>query len=105
LTDENAELTSENKKLKQTKQMGDEMIAHKLKMREEQVEIDANKRISDAEQKAEKKTITEVAKTKDEYRDKLENQLEKRGDELKDMYSEILARLPDVNLAITQKNK
>lgn len=103
LTDENAELTTENKKLKQKRQIEEEMIAHKLKMREESVEMDANKRIGDAERKAAKDKDTGIAKVKDEYRDKLENQLEKRGDEMKEMYSEILTRLPDVNLAIKQK--
>lgn len=101
LTDETHTLQSEVKQLKQTKRMGDEEIAHKLKMREEQVDIDSTKKIAATERKADER----VSKVKDEYRDKLEKQLEKRGDELKKMYSEILARLPDVNLAITQKNK
>jgi transposase-like protein len=105
LLDSNAGLVSENKKLKQTKQMSEEMIAHKLKMREESVDAECAKRISEAETKAEKKIITEVGKTKDEYRDKLENQLEKRGDELKSMYTEVLTRLPDVSMAITKDIK
>jgi acyl-CoA synthetase (NDP forming) len=100
LTDENAELTSTNEQLKQKKKMGDEMIAHKLTMREEQVEMNADKRV-EAAQIAANKTVADV---KDEYRDKIEKQLEKRGDELKEMYVEILGRLPDVSLAIEQNN-
>lgn len=84
--------------------MEQEEIAHKLKMREEQVAMDASKRIADAEQKAAKERDEGIAKVKDKYRDKLENQLEKRGDEMKEMYSEILTRLPDVSLAIKQKS-
>lgn len=103
LVDEVSDLTSENKKLSQKKQIDDEMIAHKLKMREERVTQDADKRVSDAETKAEKRVITEVGKVKDEYRTKVEKQLEKRGDEMKEIQTEILNRLPDVSLAIKQK--
>lgn len=92
-----AELT----KVKLTKKISEEEIAHKIKMREETVDIDKQKEIAAVERKADKR----VAEVKDEYRDKVEKQLEKRGDELKKMYSEILARLPDVNLAITQHTK
>jgi hypothetical protein len=100
LSDENHELTTENKKLRQKKSMDEEMIAHKLKMREEQVEIDSTKKIAAAERGADKR----VAEVKDKYRDKVETQLAKRGDELKELFKDILKRLPDVNLAIKQKN-
>ena len=105
LLDSNAGLTSENKKLKQTKQMSEEMIAHKLKMREESVDAECARRVADAETKAEKKVIVEVGKVKDTYRDKVENQLEKRGDELKGMFAEVLTRLPDISMAITKDIK
>lgn len=104
LLEQNDELKVENKKLSQKKQMEDEMVAHKLKMREESVKLDADKRVSESERKSAKQKDDGIAKVKDEYRDKLENQLEKRGDEMKEMYSEILTRLPDVNLAIKQKS-
>jgi hypothetical protein len=100
LSDENHDLTTENKKLRQKKSMDEEMIAHKLKMREEQVEIDSTKKIAAGERAADER----VATVKDEYRDKLETQLKKRGDELKELFKDILKRLPDVNLAIKQKN-
>ena len=61
--------------------------------------MEADKRVASAEKKADER----VAKVKDQYRDKLENQLEKRGNELKEMYKEILERLPNVNMAIKQK--
>lgn len=104
LEDSVAELNLENNQLTQKRQMEDEMIAHKLKMREESVKLDADKRISEAERKAAKEKDDGVAKVKDKYRDKLENQLEKRGDEMKEMYSEILTRLPDVNMAMKHKS-
>ena len=85
--------------------MEDEMIAHKLKMREEQVIMDADKKIAAAEQKAAKNASNSIAEVKDTYRDKLENQLEKRGDELKGMYKEVLTRLPDISMEITKDIK
>ena len=105
LTEENYDLKVENKKLKQTKQIEEEMIAHKLKMREEQVSLDADKRVAKAEQVAAKKSTDDIAAVKDTYRDKLENQLEKRGDELKSMYKQVLTRLPDISMAITKDIK
>ena len=42
----------------------------------------------------------EIAKVKDEYRDKVEEQLETRAKETKEMYNEILKRLPDVNVKL-----
>jgi len=105
LEDENHELEVENKNLEQTKQISDEMVAHKLKMREESVTMDADKRIGEAERKAAKDRDDGIAKVKDKYRDKLENQLEKRGDEMKEMYGQILKRLPDVNMEITKEIK
>ena len=101
LTDQNAELTSDNKKLRQAKQMDEEMIAHKLKMREEQIGIDCDKKVAAADRKADKR----VADVKDEYRDKVEAKLTKRGDEMKEIQIEILNRLPDVSLAIKQQSK
>lgn len=99
LLEDNDGLKVENQKLSKKRQMEQEEIAHKLKMREEQVQMDSDKKVAEAERKADER----VAKVKDEFRDKLENQLTKRGDELKEMYKEILTRLPDVNLAIKQK--
>lgn len=104
LEDSNHTLETENKQLRQKKLMEEEMIAHKLKMREESVSLDAEKRISEAERKAAKEKDEGIAQTKDEYRDKLETQLTKRGDEMKEIQIEILNRLPDVSLAIKQKS-
>ena len=95
------ELKAEAKALKQNRKIEEEQIAHKIAMREGDLEIAQKKAIADIERKADER----VAKVKDEYRDKLEKQLATRGDELKEMYKEILARLPDVNLAIEQRSE
>lgn len=105
LEDENHTLTVDNRKLKQTKRMEEEEIAHKLKMREETVDLDAKKKIASIEQAERKRSDEEISKVKTVYQDKLIDQLEKRGTEIKEMYEKILERLPDVNMAITQKSK
>jgi DNA anti-recombination protein RmuC len=101
LMDETVELKSENKKLKTTRDMEDEQIAHKLKMREETCDMNYNKKLI----KKDEECANAIAAVKDTYRDKTEKQLEKRGDELKNMYGQILKRLPDVNMAITKEIK
>lgn len=101
LTGEKVELAAELAQLSQKKKMDEEMIAHKLAMHEEKLEIDKQKEIAATERSADER----VADVKDQYRDKIESQLEKRGNELKEMYSEILERLPDVNLAIEQRSE
>lgn len=83
-------------KLKRLKQIEEEEIAHKIRMREEQVGIEKEKGIAEAERKADKS----VMEVKSEYQDKLTAQLEKRNNELREMYTEILARLPDVDVNI-----
>ena len=94
-------LKLENKKLSTKRQIEEEQIAHKIKMREEQVDLNFEKRVAKIEGEKQKA----IAKVKDDYRDKTEKQLEKRGDELKKMYSEILMRLPDVSMAISKEIK
>lgn len=101
LTDETSKLKAENKKLKITRTMEDEQIAHKLKMREETCDMNYNKKLI----KKDEECANAIAAVKDTYRDKTEKQLEKRGDELKNMYGQILKRLPDVNMAITKEIK
>jgi len=86
----------EFEKLERTKKIEEEEIAHRIKCREETTEIEKDKAVADAERKADR----QVMKVKGEYQDKLIAGLEKRGDELRTMYTEILARLPEVNVEI-----
>jgi len=97
LLTENSELKAENKSLAQKRKMEDEMIAHKLKMREETVDIKFQQKAQEIQRDADEM----IASVKNEYRDKLEAQLEGRGNELREMYSEILARLPDINVQLS----
>lgn len=92
---ENKKLSEENEDLTRVRKREEEEIAHKLKMREETLAIEADKKV----QKAEAAKQDEIANVKDNYRDKIEKNLEKRGDELKEMYNEILKHLSPVAAA------
>lgn len=107
LLDEVSVLNSDLKKLSLTKKISEEEVAHKLKMREEQVDLQYEKRAyettAEADRKvatAEVKTLKEVGLVKDTYRDKVEVNLEKQRDELRSMYTEILNRLPEVTVNV-----
>lgn len=94
--DELYDLKSDHEKLTRLRKVEEEEIAHKIRMRDEQVGIEKEKGIADAERKADEK----VMEVKGAYQDKLTKQLEDRGNELREMYSEILTRLPEVTVDI-----
>jgi len=80
--------------LKLKKKIDEEEIKQMVNMKEEKLKIEFKKKEMDLEAKKNE----EVAIVKDEYRDKLETFLIKKSDDLKEMYGEILERLPNVNL-------
>ena len=94
LVDQVDELKITNKRLQKRKDMDQEEIAHKLKMREEEHDINYQKK----EQKLLGECADKIRKEKDKYQDKVEKYLEGRGNELKEMYTEILERLPNINI-------
>jgi chromosome segregation ATPase len=93
---ERRELKEEVEDLKLKKKIEDEDIKHMVKMQEERNQIELNKE----KYKCQQEKAEEVAAIKDEYRDKIECSLEQRNTELRGMYSEILSRLPDVNVRL-----
>ncbi len=80
--------------LKQEAKIADEDIKHMVKMREERLEIEFEKKNLERQQEKE----AEIADVKDIYRDKLEVRLENEVVSIKEMYSEILQRLPTVSV-------
>ena len=77
----------------------DEELAHLVRMKESKLEWEA-------QQKAlamERQKIAQIDKIKSEYCAKLEKQLEERITEMRAMYTEILARLPDINVQLRGK--
>jgi len=89
----------EDVKLK--KKIEEEDIKHMVKIRLEQVEIEKQKALVEMEGKKN----DEVARTKDQYRDKLEGQLHKEIERMGAMYTEVLNRLPNITATFSKEEK
>lgn len=89
-------LKREVEDLKLKRKIEDEDIKHMVRMKEERLDLEHQKK----EAELERQKHEAIAEVKDKYRDKTENQLEKRAEDLKGMYAEILKRLPDVNVRL-----
>lgn len=92
LETERSELKRDVEDLKSKKKIEEEQIKHLVKIKDEKRELEYKGKEMDLEAAKNK----EVAALKDKYRDKLEANLIAQKDDIKGMYSEILARLPDV---------
>lgn len=79
--------------------LADEDIKHMVKIKEEQLEIENDKKAIQLERQFQ----TDAAKVKDQYRDKMEDQLAHQAENLRGMYDEILKRLPDINVELQGK--
>lgn len=103
LRKERNQLKHEVEDLKLKRKIEEEDIKHMIKIKDESLELEFKKKEVVMIQEKDK----EVAAIKDSYRDKIELNLNKRGDELKSMYGEILARLPNItaNLELGSKRK
>jgi len=101
LTDSNASLERQNKDLSHRRKIDEEAIAHKVKMREEGIEIQYQKK----ETKLRGELAENLHKVKDDYQVKSEKQLQDQYKEIRVMYSEVLKRLPDVNVQWNKKEK
>ncbi len=84
----------EIERLKLKKKIEDEDIKHMVKMKEEKLGLEFKKKEMDIEQEKQ----DAIAKVKDAYRDKTEKSLVGQKDDIKEMYGQILQRLPDVNV-------
>lgn len=96
LDDKNFTLRSELKDLRQQKKVEEEDLKHMVKIKEEKLSIEHEKRGIQLERAKD----TEVAKVKDDYRNKIEKGLEERNKEIRTMYTEILERLPNVSVRL-----
>lgn len=89
---ERDKLRSEIEDLKSRKKIEEQEIRHMVKMKEERLQLEHEKKIQETEAEKER----EVAKVKDAYRDKMETRLEAEVQNMKEMYGQILERLPNV---------
>ena len=78
--------------LKHKKKIEDEDIKHMVKISKEKQELEFKKKVMEVG--AEKETA--IGEVKDKYRDKLEERLQTEVDNMKEMYGQILERLPNV---------
>ena len=99
LEKERGELKEEVEDLKIKRKVEDEQLKHLLKIKEEKMELEFQKK----EVALEAKKQTEIAAVKDGYRDKVESELKTRHTQFQELYTQILKRLPDVNVALTGK--
>ena len=89
-------LKEEVEDLKLEKKISDEDIKHMVKMKEEKLSLDFKKKEMDIEQEKQ----VAIAEVKDQYRDKVEKTLETQKNDIKEMYQQILGRLPDINVKL-----
>lgn len=101
LESEKKTLKEEVSDLKLKKKMEEEDIKHMVKIDRERKDIELEReKVKLAGEQAK-----EIAKVKDTYRDKTEAQLEKQLVGMRDMYKEILERLPNYNIKHTISEK
>lgn len=89
-------MTEELEGLKLKKKIEDEDIRHMTKIKLEQNEIEFQKKVIAVE----KQKDMEVTALKQQYADKMQARLESEVKNIKEMYGQILHRLPDVNVRL-----
>ena len=92
-------LKNELAEVKQKKKMEEEDIKHMVKIHKERNEIQLEKKTMELERAKQ----TEIAEVKDSYRDKTETQLKSESNNMKEMYGQILERLPNLSAKLTGK--
>lgn len=100
LTVERRNLKDEIEGLKIKKKISEEDIKHMVKMREEKQDLEFQKR----EVALEKETQAKLHEISNTYRDKTEVQLERESSVMKEMYGQILERLPNISAKLNVKS-
>jgi len=85
--------------LKLKRKIEEEDIKHMVAMKEARLQLDFDKRV----QKVDLEQQKAIGLIKDEYRDKLELRLNKEVESMKEMYGQILTRLPDISASFKLK--
>jgi len=94
LRDQVRNLKDELAGLQSKKKIEEEDIKHMVRLKEERLEVKSQKMELTMEQEKQ----AAIAEVKDTYRDKLEARLETEVENIKEMYGQILERLPNVNI-------
>lgn len=90
--DEMADVRGELRSLEQKRDAEERDIQHLLKLEREREEVSREK----FEAKCEREKDDEIGEIKDQYRDKMEENLQGQIERMERMYGEILQRLPNV---------
>ena len=103
LFDEVLELRETNENLKLEAKIKEEDIKHMVRMKEEKMALEADRKKHELQVEYDKMSVElakqfehDKAEIKDQYRDKLEKRLETEVKNMKEMYGEILQRLPTI---------
>jgi len=80
--------------LKHEKKITEEDIKHMVRLKEEKMAVEAERK----EVERDRKSASDIAEVKDTYRDKMETRLQTEVDNIKEMYGQILQRLPKVSV-------
>jgi len=96
LTNDKMKLKQQCEEMKLQKKLDLEDIKHMVKMKEEKLNIEYEKKVLAVEKTHDEKLMG----IKDQYRDKMEARLEKETANIKSMYEDILARLPSINVRL-----
>ena len=94
LRDQVRELGDQIATLKNKKKIEEEDIKHMVRLKEERLEVKSKKMELDME----KSKQDAIAAVKDQYRDKMEERLESEVSNIKEMYGQILERLPKISV-------
>lgn len=89
-----SELKTTVRELESNKKIEEEDLKHMIRLKEERLAVQFQRKELEIEAEKEKA----VAAVKDEYRDKLEARLSTEVNSIKEMYGQILERLPNVNM-------
>ena len=96
LRDQVRTLKDEIAGLKAQKKIETEDIKHMVRMKEERAEVENDKKRLEMEREKD----SAIADVKDDYRNKMEDRLELEVRNMKEMYGQILARLPDISAKV-----
>ena len=97
--EERRTLKDEVEDLKIKKKISEEDIKHMVKMREEKSDLEYLKK----EVQLEKEHQLKLHEASNEYRDKTEKHLEKQAGEMKEVYTQIMKRLPNISARVDVK--
>ena len=99
LRQERLSLKTQVEDLKLSKKITEEDIKHMVRIKEERLKLEFQKK----EMNIRAETANEVAAAKSVYQDKLILNVEGQKDDIKEMYGQILERLPDINVKMRGK--